>query len=108
MKNYILLFLAFTFVSTLTLQAFAAQTRDAERTLDAYAPFEELIQVSGSDDLSYDPYLRGCIIETAGDLYVQTAKGDATVTITVAANQLVPALITKVMASTDSTQVCGR
>lgn len=108
MKNYSVLALAVTFVIMVSLNSFAAQTKDAQNTLDAYAPFEELIQVAGSDNQTYDPVLRGCIIETAGDLLVQTSKGDSTVTITVIAGQLIPAMITKVMASSTSTQVCGR
>lgn len=88
----------------------SAQTRQAERTLDAYAPFEELLQVTPSDATTYDPPLRGCLVESIGggtDLVITTTKG-ASVTITVAAAQLVPAMITKVGASTTATVICGR
>lgn len=88
----------------------AAQTSLARNTLDAYAPFEEFLQVTPSDVTTYDPPLRGCIVESVGggtDLVVTTTKGSS-VTITVAAGQLIPALITMVGASTTATVICGR
>lgn len=86
----------------------AAQTKNAQNTLDAYAPFEEILQITASDSTTYDPPLRGCIVEGAGDLALQTTKGSGTVTITVIAGQMIPAMITKVMAATTATVVCGR
>lgn len=99
----------FLFFSFFVSSAFAAQDKQATNTRDAYAPFEELIQVTPSDATTYDPPLRGCIIETAGDIALETSKGDSSVTITVLAGQIIPALITKVLATgTTATAVCGR
>lgn len=86
----------------------AAQTKDATNTLDAYAPFEELIQITASDVTVYDPPLRGCIIETDGDVVLSTIKGDSNVTISVLKGQIVPALIDQVRAATTSALTCGR
>lgn len=93
----------------LCMSAYAAQTSQAQKTLDAYSPFEELIQVTASDSTTYNPPLRGCIIEVAGDLAVETIKGDSSVIITVVSGQLVPALMTKILATgTTATAICGR
>ena len=95
---------------SLAFPVLAAQTRQAERTLDAYAPFEELLQVTPSNSTTYSPPLRGCIVESVGggtDLVITTTKGSS-VTITVAAGQLIPAMITVVGASTTATVICGR
>lgn len=86
----------------------AQQTKYADRTLDAYAPFEELVQVTPADSPAIDPPYRGCIVEVAGDLVVATSKGTADVTLTVVAGQLVPAMITNVKTGTTATVVCGR
>lgn len=100
---------AFSSLSPISVEtAYAAQTKSAKNTLDAYAPFEELIQVTASDVTTYDPPLRGCIVETAGDLVVTPIKNSSSVTITVIAAQLVPAIIEKVNAATTATVVCGR
>lgn len=115
MKKYFLTMIlaatVFAFAPSLTFApepAFAAQTKDATNTRDAYAPFEELIQVTASDATEYDPPLRGCIVETAGDLVLTTVKGDSDVTITVVAAQTIPAMITHVKAATTAVVVCGR
>ena len=101
-------FLCLLLVNSLGV-AQAAQTSQAQRTLDAYAPFEELIQVTASDVLIYDPPLRGCMIEVAGDIVLATIKGDSNVTLTVVVGQLVPAMITQVRATgTTAIAVCGR
>ena len=89
-------------------QAHAAQTKAARKTLDAYAPFEDLIQITPSDATVYVPPLRGCIIEVAGDLDINPIKSASNVVITVVAGQLIPFIITKVRAATTATVVCGR
>jgi hypothetical protein len=97
------------FALALPLPALAAVTKDATNTRDAYAPFEELIQITPSNSTVYNPPLRGCIVEVAGDLAIETSKGDSSVIITVVAAQLVPAMITKVLATgTTATVICGR
>lgn len=107
-KIFIALYAIFA-CALLGYDAYAAQTNDATGTSDAYAPFEELIQVTASDSTTYDPPLRGCIVEVAGDLAVNTIKGDSSVTITVLAGQLVPAMITQVLSTgTTATVICGR
>lgn len=100
---------AFIVFSTLS-DANAAQTSQARRTLDADAPYEEFLQVTPSNSITYDPPLRGCIIESVSggtNLVITTTKG-ASVTITVAAAQEIKAMITVVGASTDATVICGR
>ena len=97
-------------VLSLNSSAFSAQTSDAQRTLDANAPYEELLQVTPSDVTTYDPPLRGCIVEAVGggtNLIITTTKG-ASVTITVIAGQEIKAMITKVGGSTTATVICGR
>jgi hypothetical protein len=89
----------------------AAQTKSARNTLDAYAPFEELIQVTPSDSTTYDPPLRGCFVESiagGSDLVLTPSKNSSSVTLTVIAGQLVPVIIDKVGASTTATVLCGR
>ena len=99
----------FPLLVAVVMPSYAAQTKPAEDSNAAYAPFTELIQVTASDVTTYSPALRGCIIETAGDIAVNTEKGDSSVTITVLAGQLIPALITQVLATgTTATMVCGR
>lgn len=102
--------LTLAFLLWATYAAYAAQTKQAQNTLDAYAPFEELLQVTPSNSTTYSPPLRGCIVEAVGggtDLVITTTKGSS-VTITVAAGQLIPAMITVVGASTTATVICGR
>lgn len=101
------------FIALFIFQAsasFGAVTKEATNTRDAYAPFEEILQITPSNSTEYSPPLRGCIVEADGDLALVASKNTsgATVTITVKASQLVPVLITKVMASTTATVVCGR
>ena len=108
---FIIFIAALFFVAALQFasNANASQTRLAEDTNAAYAPFTELIQVTPSDVTVYAPALRGCIIETSGAIAVNTEKGDSSVVITVAAGQLIPAMITQVLATgTTATMVCGR
>lgn len=107
MKKYITLSLCVLIVG-FSAVAHAAQTKSAKNTLDAYAPFEELLQITASDVTTYDPPLRGCIIETAGDVVLTGVKNSTAVTITAVAGQLIPAMVTKVGASTTATLVCGR
>lgn len=102
-------FVFFTMIF-LTFPALAAQTKQATGTLDAAAPYEELLQVTPSDSTTYDPPLRGCIVESVSggtDLVITPTKGSS-VTITVAATQLIPVMILKVGASTTATVICGR
>ena len=118
-SNALLAIIAFLLVAIVYVTFFhnpanAAQTYSATDTRDAYAPFEELIQITASDVTEYDPPLRGCIIEVAGDLAVNTVKGDAAigasdVVITVSAGQLIPAIMDQILATgTTATIVCGR
>lgn len=87
----------------------AAQTKQATNTLDAYAPFEEPLQITPSDSTTYNPPLRGCVIETDGDIAFKGTKGASSVILTVKATQLIPFMIEKVLATgTTSTMVCGR
>jgi len=86
----------------------AAQTKEATRTRDAYAPFEDLIQITPSDVTTFSPPLRGCIVEVAGDLDINPIKSASNVVITVVVGQLIPVIITKVRAATTATVVCGR
>jgi len=96
-------------ISLSACQAQAAQGKDAKRTLDAYAPFEDLIQITASDVTVYDPPLRGCIVEVAGDLAINPIKSVANVTITVIVGQLIPVIMTQILATgTTATVVCGR
>ncbi len=97
------------FISVISVSAYAAQTKSATKTRDAYAPFEDLIQITASDVTTYDPPLRGCIVEVAGDLAVTPIKSAASVVITVLAGQLIPVMIDQVLATgTTATVVCGR
>ena len=89
----------------------AAQTADARNTLDSYAPFEELLAITPGAT-TYDPPLRGCIVDSISGgsaLVVDTTKSDTYVSFSgVVAAQLIPALITRVYASTTATVICGR
>lgn len=100
--------LVFSLVAVYAIAANAAQTKKAERTLDAYAPFEELLQITPSNSTTYSPPLRGCIVEVAGDLAIETTKAASEVVITVIVGQMIPAMISKVKTSTTATVVCGR
>lgn len=102
------LFLFALILSVLVPIAHAAQTSSATNTRDAYAPFEEILQITPSDVTTYDPPLRGCIVEVAGDLELSTVKSGSDVTITVIVGQLVPAMIDQVKSGTTATVVCGR
>lgn len=79
-----------------------AKTQQAENTLDASAPFEELLSITPSDETTYSPPLRGVIVQADGDVIIETLKGDAAVTIAALKGQLIPALITKVKAGSAS------
>lgn len=106
-SNFLGLLVAFLLVAPFE-KAYAQQTKSATNTRDAYAPFEEVLQITASDVTTYDPPLRGCIVETAGDLTITPIKNASSVTITVIAGQLIPAMISKVNTSTTATIVCGR
>ena len=113
MTKFIGMLAVIVLISLSGYQAHAAQTKAARKTLDAYAPFEDLIQITPSDATTYDPPLRGCIVEVAGDLVLNMIKGDANIgsadiTITVLAGQVVPAIIDQVLAATTATVACGR
>jgi len=109
MIKLIRMFVVFAIVTLSATSGYATVTKEATRTRDAYAPFEELIQITPSSATIFSPPLRGCIIEVAGDLEVATVKGDSNVIITVVAGQLIPALITEVSeVGTTATVVCGR
>lgn len=87
---------------------YAAQTKDAQNTLDAYAPFEDFIQITPSDVTEYDPPLRGCIIEVAGDIAINPIKSSSMV-LSVLKGQLVPVIMTQVLLTgTTATVACGR
>lgn len=86
----------------------AEQTSQAKRTLDAYAPFEDVLTIVASDDITYDPPLRGCIVGAAGNLQITGTKSDSAVTWAVVAGQTVPAMISIIGSSTTATGVCGR
>ncbi|MCB0375518.1 MAG: hypothetical protein KDD04_06335 [Sinomicrobium sp.] len=102
-------FLFALFVLFCFAPADAAQTKQAVNTLDAYAPFEEVLQVTPSDSTTYSPPFRGCIVESDGDLAILPKKNTSSVTITVITGQMVPAMITKVLSTgTTATVVCGR
>ena len=110
MKHFITILAVMAFLLGLTSSSFSAQTSQAQRTLDANAPYEEFLQVTPSDVTTYDPPLRGCIVEAIGagtNFIITTTKG-ASVTITVIAGQEIKAMITKVHAATNATVICGR
>lgn len=101
------LFCATIFV--FSASGYAAQTKEATSTRDAYAPFEDLIQITPSDATVYSPPLRGCIVEVAGDLAINPIKSSSNVTISVLKGQLIPVLMTQVLSTgTTATVVCGR
>jgi len=109
MRNFIRITAVAALICFTSHAAIAAQTKEATRTRDAYAPFEELIAITPSSATIFTPPLRGCIVEAAGDLEIATIKGDSNVVITVVAGQLIPALITEVSeVGTTATVVCGR
>lgn len=88
----------------------AAQTKQAQNSLDAYAPFEEFIAITTSDSVVYSPPLRGCIVSTAGTLSVlPTKNSSATGAFSVVQGQTIPIMISKVMATgTTAVLWCGR
>lgn len=106
MRNILLLTLAIILTPYI---AWAAQTSTAKNPLDAYAPFEDVIQITASDSTTYSPPLRGCFVEVAGDLAIQPVKSAASVTISVLKGQLLPVIMTKVLSTgTTATVSCGR
>lgn len=105
------IFLFVLFISFgLGSQVYAQQTTNSNQDSlkDAYAPFLELLQITPSDATVYNPPLRGCIVEAAGDLVVEPIKNAAQVTITVFDGQTVPVIVRKVRAATTAVVVCGR
>jgi len=101
-------FICLIFAHFYTNAASAAQTKEAQRTLDAYAPFEEALSITASDSTTYTPPLRGCIVTAGGNLVLTPIKNATTVTIAVTAGQIIPIMISKVNASTTASVVCGR
>lgn len=85
-----------------------AQDKSATDTNAAYAPFTEVLNITTSDVTVYDPPLRGLIVNVAGDVVIETEKGDAEATIAAVQGQVIPALITKVKAASTATVVGGR
>ena len=85
-----------------------AQDKLATDTNAAYAPFADVLDVTASDATTYDPPLRGLIVNVAGNVVIETVKGDAEATIAAVQGQVIPALITKVKAATTATVVGGR
>ena len=108
MIKFITMFVVFSVIVLSATSGYAAQTKEATRTRDAYAPFEDLIQITPSDVTVFSPPLRGCIVEVAGDLDINPIKSASNVLITVVVGQLIPVIITKVRAATTATVVCGR
>lgn len=109
MKKFISVALFCAAIVVFSSSSYAVKTRDAVNTLDAAAPFEDLIQITPSDATVYDPPLRGCIAETAGDIAFNPIKSTSNVTVTVLKGQLVPVLTTQILATgTTATVVCGR
>ena len=109
MRNLIAAALFCAGIIVFSISSYAAQTKDATNTRDSYAPFEDLFQVTPSDATVYDPPLRGCIIEAAGDIAITPIKSAASVIISVLKGQLVPVMIDQVLATgTTATVVCGR
>ena len=109
MRNLITASLLLVTLLAFSAFSYAAQTKSATNTRDAYAPFEDLFQVTPSDATTYDPPLRGCIIEVAGDIAINPIKSASNVTISVLKGQLIPVLMTQVLATgTTATMVCGR
>ena len=109
MRNLIAAALFCAGIIVFSVSSQAVQTKDATNTRDAYAPFEDLFQVTPSDATVYDPPLRGCIIEVAGDIAINPVKSASNVTISVLKGQLIPVLMTQVLSTgTTATMVCGR
>ena len=108
MKKFISVALFCAGIIVFSISSYAAQTKDATNTRDSYAPFEDLFQVTPSDATVYDPPLRGCIIEAAGDVVFKPIKSASNVTISVLKGQLIPVITTQVRAATTATLVCGR
>ena len=101
--------LAIVALVSLSAHAQAAQTKPATNTRDAYAHFEDLIQITPSDATVQDPPLRGCIVEIAGDLAMNPIKSDDNVTLSVLKGQLIPLIMTQVLLTgTTATVSCGR
>lgn len=105
---YISIFLVGFFLSLHFRSADAAQSDYARNSLDAYAPFEELLNITASDDVTYDPPLRGCIIESDGNLQVTPVKNSSPVTLAVIGGQVLPIIIETVNSATTATISCGR
>jgi len=74
------------------------KSQHAENSLDAAAPFEEVLAITASDITIYSPPLRGLIVMEDGDVVIETVKGDSAVTIAALKGQIIPAMITKVKA----------
>ena len=109
MRNLISAGLFFATLFAFSVSGYAVQTKQATNTRDSYAPFEDLFQVTPSDATVYDPPLRGCIIEVAGDIAINPIKSASNVTISVLKGQLIPVLMTQVLSTgTTATMVCGR
>ncbi len=90
---------------------FTAQESQAHNTLDAYAPLEEFISITPSNDTIYDPPLRACYISatTGGSaLEMMPVKNDAPVAINVVGGLWIPVVATQIRTGTTATVVCGR
>ena len=109
MRNLIAAGLFFATLLVFSVSGYAVQTKSATNTRDSYAPFEDLFQITPSDATVYDPPLRGCIIEAAGDIAITPIKSAASVIISVLKGQLIPVMTDQVLATgTTATMVCGR
>lgn len=81
--------------------------KTAKNLNDAAAPFRAAVSITKSDSTVYDPPLRGLIVMTDGDVAIKTEKNETAVTITVKAGQLIPFIITHVMATGTTATVVG-
>lgn len=101
-------------VALFATSSYAAVTTDAKNLRDAYSPFRDLFDVTPSNSTVYDPPLRGCIVEVAGDVSLNMEKGDGAtgvsdVIVTVVAGQLIPVIADQILfTSTTATLVCGQ
>lgn len=94
-------------------KAEAAQTKQAQGSLDAYAPLEEFIAITPSNSTTYDPPMRACYVSSisGGATVVLTPiknTSAATATFTVVAGAWIPVMANKIGASTTATLLCGR